>query len=102
MRALYKTYRLVLTAVLLQLLACQCCVTQVEENDGMPPGTSLGDHACIHDKVIFFSAVAFVNTYQMVSCNHLMLLFVFIVVGSVVFVLCVFFYARATQLECGK
>lgn len=51
MRAMDKTYRLVLTAVLLQLLACQCSATHVEE-DGMPPGTSLGDHACIHDKVM--------------------------------------------------
>ena len=51
MLSLSKTYQLVLTAILLQFLACQCSATQVEEDDGMPPGTSLGDHTCIHDKV---------------------------------------------------
>lgn len=105
MRALYKTYQLVLTAVLLQFLACQCSATQVEEDDGMPPGTSLGDHACIHDKVIFLVPLLLSPRIKcMVSCRHLVLLFVFIVVGSVAFAivnLCVF-YAHATQLEYGK
>ena len=49
MRAQYKTC-VAVTAALLQLLAC-CFADYVEDNVGMPPGTSLGDHTCIHDKV---------------------------------------------------
>ena len=50
MRALHKVYCVAVTTILLQLLA-SCSAAHVEDDVGMPPGSSLGDHACIHEKV---------------------------------------------------
>ena len=49
MRPLHKMYCVAVTTILLQFLA-SCSAARVEDV-GMPPGTTLGDHACIHDKV---------------------------------------------------
>ena len=47
MRALYW---IVVTTVLLHFFAVTFAV-HVEDDARMPPGKSLGDHVCIHDKV---------------------------------------------------
>lgn len=50
MRPLHKMYCVAVTTILLQFLA-SCSAAHVEDDVGMPPGTTLGDHACIHNKV---------------------------------------------------
>ena len=50
MRVLHKVYCVAVTTILLQLLA-SCSAAHVEDDVGMPPGSSLGDHSCIHEKV---------------------------------------------------
>ena len=50
MGPLHKMYCVAVTTILLQFLA-SCSAAHVEDDVGMPPGTTLGDHACIHNKV---------------------------------------------------
>jgi len=48
---------LAVTAVLLHFLAIGFAVRVSEDDARMPPGKSLGDHMCVHDKVTINAVV---------------------------------------------
>ena len=57
-----QLYWVAVTAVLLHFIAIAFAV-HVEDDARMPPGKSLGDHVCVHDKVSIY-------TYTLIVIEH--------------------------------